>query len=88
MCEERRVPRAVGGVEPRIERGWALLKLHGPFPLDTIGVLASVARPLAEAGVSLFALSTFETDYLLVREILVEQAVEALTRAGHELVEG
>ena len=88
MCEEHNLPRAAGGVEPRIERGWALLKLHGPFPLDAIGVLASVAKPLAEAGVSLFALSTFETDYLLVREIHVKRAVLALTRAGHELVEG
>jgi len=88
VCEERRLPPDPGGVEPRIERGWALLKLHGPFPLDAIGVLASVAKPLAEAGISLFALSTFDTDYLLVRKIHVKQAIAALTLAGHARVEG
>ena len=90
VCDDSRLPeaRAGGAADFTVERGWSLLKLHGPFPLDTIGVLASVAKPLAEAGVSLFALSTFETDYLLVREIHVKRAVLALTRAGHELVEG
>ena len=87
-CEERRLPPDPGGVELQIERGWALLKLHGPFPLDAIGVLASVAKPLAEAAISLFAVSTFETDYILVKRTHVKQAIAALTLAGHTLVEG
>jgi hypothetical protein len=87
VCEERRLPADSEGAGFSVERGWAVLKLHGPFPLDTVGVLAAIARPLAEAGVSLFALSTFDTDYVLVREIQAKQAIAALTLAGHTFVE-
>jgi hypothetical protein len=87
VCEERRLPADVDGIEFQVERGWALLRLHGPFPLDAIGVLASVAKPLAEAAVSLFALSTFDTDYMMVKRIHAKQAIAALTLAGHRLVE-
>lgn len=87
VCEEPRLPQDLG-IELRIERGWALLKLHGPFPLDAIGVLASVAKPLAAAEISLFAVSTFDTDYILVKRIHLNQAIASLTQAGHKLVEG
>ena len=87
VCEERRIPADSDGIEFQIERGWVLLKLHGPFPLDAIGVLASVAKPLAEAAISLFALSTFDTDYVLVKRTHAKQAIAALTLAGHKLVE-
>ena len=87
VCEERRLPEDVFGIEFQIERGWVLLKLHGPFPLDAIGVLSSVAKPLAEAAISLFALSTFDTDYILVKRVHAKQAIAALTLAGHRLVE-
>jgi hypothetical protein len=87
VCEERRIPADADGIEFQLERGWVLLKLHGPFPLDAIGVLASVAKPLAEAAISLFALSTFETDYILVKRTHAKQAIAALTLAGHKLVE-
>jgi hypothetical protein len=88
VCEESSLPPDLDGVGLQIARGWALLKLHGPFPLDSIGVLASVAKPLAEAAVSLFAISTFDTDYILVKRIHVKQAIAALTLAGHKLVPG
>ena len=87
VCEERRLPPDLDGVELQIERGWALLKLHGPFPLDAIGVLASVAKPLADAAISIFTVSTFDTDYVFVKRIHAKQAVAALTLAGHRLVE-
>jgi hypothetical protein len=86
VCEEARVPAP----EPEgfhREGGFALIKLHGPFPLDAIGILASVAKPLAEVGISLLAIGTFDTDYLLVKRAHVERAVAALTRAGHTLVD-
>lgn len=88
ICEERRLPADVGGADFQLERGWSLLKLQGPFSLDAIGVLASVTKPLAEAGISVFSISTFDTDYLLVKRIHAKQAIAALTLAGHRLVEG
>jgi len=65
--------------------GWRVLKVHGPFVLSEIGVLAALATPLAEARISLFAVSTFDTDYLLVASETLAQAVAALERAGHTI---
>lgn len=87
VCEERRLPADLTGIE-QLERGWVLLKLHGPLPLDAVGVLASVAGPLADAAISLFAVSTFDTDYVLVERGHAKEAIAALTLAGHTLVEG
>ncbi len=87
VCEERRLPAGLDGVEFQADRGWALLKLLGPLPLDAIGVLASVTRPLADAAIGLFTISTFDTDYVLVKRIHAKQAIAALTLAGHTLVE-
>jgi hypothetical protein len=65
--------------------GWRVLKDRGPFVLSEIGVLAAVAGPLAEAKVSLFAVSTFDTDYLLVASETLSTAIAALQRAGHTI---
>ena len=67
------------------ERGWAVLKLHGPFPFAQVGVLSSFAAPLASARISLFAISTFDTDYILVKSGDLPAACRALTAAGHTL---
>ena len=76
VCPERAVP---GGV--RSEGGWALVRLEGPFPFTAVGVLSSVLAPLARARVSIVAVSTFDTDYVLVKEEDLGRAVEALERA-------
>ena len=57
--------------------------MAGTLDFSLVGVLSSLLTPLAEAGVSVFALSTFDTDYLLVRQGNLEQAVQALGAAGH-----
>ena len=69
----------------RCERGWRALKVAGPLDLTLTGVLHSIAEPLAHAGISLFALSTFDTDYLLVRERDLEAATSVLSKAGHRV---
>jgi len=65
--------------------GWRALRVHGPFVLSEIGVLAALATPLAEARISLFAISTFDTDYLLVASETLPAAIGALERAGHTI---
>jgi|SRR5271156_1941567 hypothetical protein len=65
---------------------WACLKIEGPFSFSEVGVLSSFISPLAEKGVPIFAISTFDTDYVLVGEGYVETALQALTDAGHELL--
>ena len=67
-----------------VERGWVALKLEGPFPFSMTGVLASFVEPLAAAQVPIFAISTFDTDYVLIKRTNLEQAVSALGAAGHE----
>ena len=73
-------------VAARVEAGWAVLSLVGPFPFELVGILASVLVPLARAGIGIFALSTFDTDYVLVKREGLDAAIAALSSAGHELV--
>jgi uncharacterized protein len=68
------------------ERGWLALQLEGPFPFSMTGVLASFVQPLAAAQVPIFAISTFDTDYVLIKREDLERAVSALQAAGHEEV--
>jgi len=80
VCAEQDVPDTV-----QAETGWSLLQVPGPMDFSLVGVLASLALPLAQAGVSIFALSTYDTDYLLVRKADLSRAAQALVRAGHRL---
>jgi uncharacterized protein len=81
VCSEDRVPDGV-----RAERGWLALKLEGPFPFSVTGVLASFLQPLAEARISIFAISTFDTDYVLIKRENLDQSEVVLGAAGHERV--
>ena len=80
VCAEDAVPDGV-----QAERGWRVLELQGPFAFTLTGVLAAILVPLADAGVPIFALSTFDTDYVLVPGGRVEDAVAALRGAGHDV---
>jgi uncharacterized protein len=82
VCAADQVPSGVAA-----EMGWRALKVAGPFALSEIGVLAALAAPLAQAKVSLFAISTFDTDYLLVSEKHLHVAIAALKGAGHRIEE-
>ena len=64
---------------------WRALEVAGPFPFSEAGVLAAVAGPLAEAGVSIFAVNSYETEYVLVQEPDLERARAALEQVGHLL---
>ncbi|HEX2914970.1 MAG TPA: ACT domain-containing protein [Chloroflexia bacterium] len=82
VCSAAEVPQSI-----KSEVGWKALKLEGPFDFGLVGILASITEPLAQAGISLFALSTFDTDYVLVKEIHLSQALAVLQDYGHQLVE-
>jgi uncharacterized protein len=82
VCESSRVPESL-----RADRGWRTFKIVGPLDFSMVGVLASIAEPLARAGVSIFAISTFDTDYFLVKSEKIEAAIEALRAAGHDFGE-
>jgi hypothetical protein len=67
------------------ETGWRCLAVRGPLAFDQVGVLASLASPLAAAGVSLLAIATHDTDYRRVREADLDRALAALAGAGHRV---
>jgi len=67
-------------------RGWRALKILGPLDFDLVGVLASLSTTLAQARVSIFAISTYNTDYVLVRETDLDKAKDALSDSGHAFV--
>ena len=78
VCPAAQVPGEV-----RAETGWRMLRLTGPFPFELTGVLAAVLAPLAGAAIPIFALSTYDTDYVLVKAHDLARAVAALRAAGH-----
>ena len=80
VCPEEDAP---AGAEAT--RGWRAFQVCGPLDHTATGVLASIATPLADAGVALFPLATFDTDYVLVREPDLDSAIDALTAAGHRV---
>lgn len=83
VCPQTAVPEEI-----RADRGWRCLKVAGPLDLALTGVLASLTNPLAEARINIFAISTFDTDYLLVKEENLARAIGVLTESGHRVVGG
>jgi uncharacterized protein len=79
------LPQADVPAHVRAEPGWRALAVRGPLPFHLVGVLASLASPLAEAGVPIFVISTHDTDWLLVRHDRLGDARAALTDAGHRI---
>lgn len=84
VCREDRVPENLAGI--KAEYGWTALQLEGPFPFTMTGVLASFIQPLADARIPIFAISTFDTDYVLIKDEDREQALTALDAAGHHAI--
>jgi hypothetical protein len=80
VCDERCVPAQV-----KVDTGWRILEIQGPLEFSQVGVLAGIAMPLAQAGVSIFVISTFNTDYILVKDISLEIAILALRDAGYKI---
>ncbi|MEW6208421.1 MAG: ACT domain-containing protein [Acidobacteriota bacterium] len=78
VCAQSVVPEGV-----RCEREWRCLRVEGPLDFSLTGILNSLTAPLAAAGISIFAISTFDTDYLLVKEKDLERTIENLVTAGH-----
>jgi hypothetical protein len=79
-CPEDKVPE---GVET--ERDWRGLGVAGRLDFSLVGILSSLLGPLAQAGIPVFVTSTFNTDYLFVKQGRLEEALEVLRKAGHEI---
>jgi hypothetical protein len=82
VCEEACVPEGV-----KRQGDFRCLKVTGPLAFATTGVIAALAGPLADAGISVFPLGTYDTDYLLVRQVDLERATATLRGTGHRVVD-
>lgn len=71
--------------EIEVQQHWMCLKLAGPFPFSQTGVLLSFIEPLSSKGIPIFAISTYDTDYVLIQEEWSGAALNALHQAGHDL---
>ena len=80
VCDDETVPAGIVA-----ERGFSALGVEGTLAPDLVGVMVSLASPLAEASVPILAIGTYDTDYVLVRETDLTRAIDALRRAGHEI---
>ena len=80
VCRQENVPDGI-----RCETDYVCLKVEGPFDFNSTGILGSLTTVLAQAAISVFAVSTFHTDYLLVKENKMEGAIQALSKAGHHV---
>jgi uncharacterized protein len=80
VCQQDNVPNDINA-----ERGWHCVQVQGAFDFSVSGVNASLAIPLAEANISVLAIATYATDYLLVKEENLERALRVLEQAGHSI---
>lgn len=80
VCDEEAVPDGITA-----DRGWRVLEVVGPFEFSVTGVAAALTSALAAAGISLLLIATYDTDYVLVKDELLERAADALRHAGHQV---
>ena len=80
VCEPAEVPQ-----ESTCETGWRAMGVKGPLQFSEVGILAGLTHPLAQARVSVFVISTYDTDYILVKAEQVGRAVEVLRSEGHRV---
>lgn len=82
VCSEENIPEDV-----LCERGWKAFKVQGTLDFGLVGILAKVTTVLANADLGIFAISTYNTDYILVKALDFDWAVNALSNDGHKIIE-
>jgi uncharacterized protein len=78
-------PEAIVPADLPHDTGWRPVKVEGPLEFTLFGVLAALISPLAQEGISVLAIATYDTDYFLVKETQCAQAVAILRNNGHEV---
>jgi hypothetical protein len=80
VCPQEVVPKGIQAV-----RGWRGLRVEGKFDFSAVGILSSITSSLAKAGIAVFVISTYDTDYILVKDSELDRAIAALRNAGHNV---
>ncbi|HHW00782.1 MAG TPA: ACT domain-containing protein [Clostridiaceae bacterium] len=82
VCAEESIPGHV-----KCEKDWRILKIEGPLDFSLIGILAKISTILSEKRISIFAVSTYDTDYILVKNKDIDSAIAALVNEGNEIMD-
>ena len=69
----------------KVDKDWKIIKVEGPLDFSLIGIMANLSSTLASGGISIFTISTFDTDYILVKEKNLKEAIDLLSKAGHKI---
>ena len=78
VCNEQSVPHGI-----KSDKDWKCLKVEGPLDFSLIGIIANISTALAKEEISVFTVSTYDTDYILVKSSLLDKAIAALNKIGH-----
>ncbi|MBT1449473.1 ACT domain-containing protein [Glaciecola sp. XM2] len=81
------VPQSLDIEAPESDRDWRVLEVLGPLNLSMVGIMAEIGGVLAKAKISIFVVSTFETDYFMVKQEKLQGAISALIKAGYKIIE-
>jgi len=82
VCDENTIPG-----DCQKSENWKCIKVEGSFDLDAIGVIAGISKPLARSKISIFVVSTYDTDYVLINAKDIDKAVSCLSKCGHKFIE-
>jgi len=82
VCSQDAIPNDI-----KCEKDWKILKIEGPLDFSLVGILASISTILAQKGISIFAISTYDTDYILVKNKDIDNAIQALTTERYEVID-
>lgn len=81
VCSQDSIPDNI-----KCEKDWRILKVEGPLDFSLVGILSSISTVLKEKGISIFAISTYDTDYILVKNNDIDNAIESLIEGGYEVI--
>jgi len=82
VCSQDNIPNDI-----KCEKDWKILKIEGPLDFSLVGILASISTILAQKGISIFAISTYDTDYIFVKNKDIDNAIESLIKERYEIIE-
>ena len=85
VCDQSKLPGAAVPSDVEARLGLRCLAVRGPLSFTEIGILQAIAQPLADASISIFVISTFDTDYLMVADLELDRAIAVLSEAGHRV---
>ena len=82
VCYQENIPNDI-----KCEKDWRILEVEGPLDFSLIGILASISTILSQSGISIFAISTYDTDYILIKEKDIANAIQSLVKERYDVIE-